>query len=232
LKKVIRHSVFETASSSMHSIVYLQNNNDLDIQIGEKETVATIHLNSDFVDSYKWGFETHNNPHDKLTYAFSDIMPFQLDMIKEANEALINPKVYIKDLSPAVKNFLQKYHLIWDVLEGLNIKVTCSLFIIDEDSSYEDYINDNVSILPTVVTLDRLSMIRYFLQNTQGQQTIRVPSIDHQSSGTFLNSHFLDSEAEFANYLLNSDIVLFISNDNGGDGPIEYYSEGMIKNEY
>lgn len=83
----IRRNVFETNSSSMHSLSIIGSDRMRDVNFGEKVVIQQ--------DEFGWGYEELTTPIEKLSYLYTEYCEdgYMLDMIKEAVKDYTGAKV-------------------------------------------------------------------------------------------------------------------------------------------
>lgn len=120
MKQTIRNNVFETNSSSVHSLTIREVNKEYVDKIPLLDGVAIS------VSTFGWEFETYSNPIDLLTYLYTYACEF-------GKNSLFTKK--LKELLPNV-NFIEPYYDEYEDEEYSYLDIDCGY--IDHWSDYDN----------------------------------------------------------------------------------------------
>lgn len=97
MKRTIRRGVFETNSSSMHSISITEEEEGQDKNIGETHGVVV-----GYFGEYGWGYERLTTPLEKLSYVLTSL-PYLIGDVTELDD--YTESVYVRWLGEMVKDY-------------------------------------------------------------------------------------------------------------------------------
>jgi hypothetical protein len=116
MKRTIRQNVFETNSSSTHSLS-ISNINNIDNTIKDKYLKLNLFLR---FDEFGWGYDNLETPQDKLTYILTMITNNNFNRYND-NEGDIKERLLELDVYKRVNNVVKKY-TGKDIYTDINIK--------------------------------------------------------------------------------------------------------------
>lgn len=200
MKFAIRRGVFETNSSSTHSVsvIGINKDNDHTITLADLPELEELKVNKEYdkveagFGDFGWGPDCFNSIEHKLSYALTMVAATECHHIRSSTDFFESEG--FKMLNDAIAD---RYHC-----KGIFIKDAIEVRTFDYDGKKSYYIN-----------------IDGYIDHASGCD-------EYSSLKSFLNHYNLSVE----DFLFNKNVVVFISNDNSDDDEYDNYFKSHINN--